>query len=123
ETDQREDVQKYGHYFLGSIILSFHDNEIFIVDGQQRLTTLTLLLIALNLRQGTRADRVKLEDLIYAEKYGSRSFNISVAERANVMEAIFRGELPNVEEASESIQNIVARSQDIEEVFPKDIDE
>ncbi len=32
-----KEVQKYGHYFLGSIIISRKDNMNYIVDGQQRL--------------------------------------------------------------------------------------
>ena len=32
----REKVAEYGHYFLGSIIISRKDNASFIVDGQQR---------------------------------------------------------------------------------------
>src|SRR3990172_8121445 len=47
-TDERSAVQGYGHYFLGSIILSRKNNESFIIDGQQRLTTLTLLLVYLH---------------------------------------------------------------------------
>ena len=50
-TDDRNAVQGYGHYFLGSIILSRKNNESFIIDGQQRLTTLTLLLVYLHNRQ------------------------------------------------------------------------
>ena len=37
--DSRQAVVKYGHYFLGSIILSSKEGAEFIVDGQQRLTT------------------------------------------------------------------------------------
>src|SRR5207245_1111368 len=47
EGDERGAVAEYGHYFLGSIILSDKDGQKFIIDGQQRLTTLTLLLIYL----------------------------------------------------------------------------
>ena len=122
-SDVREDVQKYGHYFLGSIILSQRESELFIVDGQQRLTTLTLLLILLHRRQGSRPDRVKLEDLIYAEKYGGRTFNIAVADRAVVMEAIFQGETPRLDEATESVQNIWERFEDLEELLPEEIDD
>ena len=43
----RPEVAGYGHYFLGSIIVSDKDGVKFIIDGQQRLTTLTLLLIYL----------------------------------------------------------------------------
>src|ERR1039457_5513422 len=44
---ERSDVANYGHYFLGSIIVSDKDGQKFIIDGQQRLKTLTLLLIFL----------------------------------------------------------------------------
>src|SRR5439155_24105031 len=47
ETHERSAVADYGHYFLGSIIISEKEGEKFIIDGQQRLTTLTLLLIFL----------------------------------------------------------------------------
>ena len=40
----RHEVEGYGHYFLGSIVISHKRGERFVVDGQQRLTTLTLLL-------------------------------------------------------------------------------
>ena len=45
EGNERSAVADYGHYFLGSIIISDKDGQKFIIDGQQRLTTLTLLLI------------------------------------------------------------------------------
>ena len=50
----REQVESYGHYFLGSIVISHKRGRRFIVDGQQRLTTLTLLLIHLHHRQQGR---------------------------------------------------------------------
>jgi uncharacterized protein with ParB-like and HNH nuclease domain len=37
-------VNDCAHYFLGSIIINDKDDQKFIIDGQQRLTTLTLLL-------------------------------------------------------------------------------
>ena len=43
------------NYFLGAIIISKKDSANYIVDGQQRLTSLTLLLILLrNLQRGAR---------------------------------------------------------------------
>jgi uncharacterized protein with ParB-like and HNH nuclease domain len=44
----RSQVEKYGHYFLGSIIISDKEGQKYIIDGQQRLTTMTLLLIYLH---------------------------------------------------------------------------
>ena len=51
----REAVDEYGHYFLGSIIVSKRDGFNYLVDGQQRLTSLSLLLIYLrNLQKVSR---------------------------------------------------------------------
>lgn len=113
----RSAVAQYGNYFLGSIILSERDNQLFIVDGQQRLTTLTLLLLLLHRRQGQRPDRVHLEDLIYSERFGERAFNIAVEDRRAIMTALFAGDLPDTSEASESVQTIVARYQDLDEML------
>lgn len=121
--DERSDVENYGHYFLGSIIISNKKNRSFIIDGQQRLTTLTLLLIYLHNRQGTRPDRVKLEDLIFSEKYGKKSFNIDVEERTPCMEALYNGHDFDVNNEPESVRNIIARFQDIERLFPDEIDD
>lgn len=110
-------VAQYGNYFLGSIILSERDNQLFIVDGQQRLTTLTLLLLLLHRRQGQRPDRVHLEDLIYSERFGERAFNIAVDDRRAIMTALFNGDVPDTSQASESVQTIVARYQDLDEML------
>lgn len=110
-------VAQYGNYFLGSIILSERDGQLFIVDGQQRLTTLTLLLLLLHRRQGQRPDRVRLEDLIYSERFGEQAFNIAVEDRRAIMAALFNGEVPDTSEASESVQTIVARFADLQELL------
>lgn len=114
---RRRAVVNYGHYFLGSIILCEHDGEVFIVDGQQRLTTLTLLLILLHRLQGTRPGRVNLESKIYVEKHNERTFNIAVPERASAMETLFNGKTPDVTSASESVQTIVARYEDLDDLL------
>jgi len=43
----RSKIGDYPHYFLGSIIISKKESAGYIVDGQQRLTSLTLLLVLL----------------------------------------------------------------------------
>jgi len=48
--DERHDVAEYQHYFLGSVVICHKREQKFIVDGQQRLTTLTLLLVHLTAR-------------------------------------------------------------------------
>ncbi len=66
---ERSAIERYGHYFLGSIIISDRNGQKFIIDGQQRLTTLTLLLIFLHNVQRDRPDHVALSELIFSEKY------------------------------------------------------
>lgn len=68
ECHDREVVQNYPHYFLGSIVISHKDNQNFVIDGQQCLMSLTLLLIYLNHLQKDRPpeDKVDVNDLIYS---------------------------------------------------------
>jgi hypothetical protein len=121
EGNERGAVADYGHYFLGSIIVSAKDGQKFLIDGQQRLTTLTLLLIFLH-RQLPDADhKGQIADLIFSQKYGQRSFNLDVPERTACMEALYRGEEFTAADGSESVANIVARYGDIEELFPQEL--
>jgi hypothetical protein len=116
-----EEVAKYGHYFLGSVIVSRKDNTSFIVDGQQRLTSLTLLLMFLRNLQKRRADEVNIDGLIYSERFRKKSFNLDVPERTPIMEAIFDERPIDDADKSESVRNIVARYNDIAENFPEDL--
>lgn len=50
----RQMVANYRPYFLGPIVTDRRDATLFLVDGQQRLTTLTLLLIHLHQLQVDR---------------------------------------------------------------------
>jgi hypothetical protein len=117
----RHQVAEYGHYFLGSIIISRKDNAFYIVDGQQRLMSLTLLLIFLRNLQDGREDQVNIDELIYSERYGRKSFNLHVDERAACLEALFDRRSFDPTEQPESVQNIVGRYRDIEEQFPADL--
>jgi len=123
EGHPRGKVKDYGHYFLGSIILSHKDGASYVVDGQQRLTTLTLLLIYLRNLQQDRDDddKVQVDDLIFSQQFGKKSFNIDVDERIPVMEALFRGEPFDPTDEPESVQNIWSRFGDIQEYFPDDL--
>lgn len=118
--DQRDQVENYDHYFLGSIIVSKARGKLFIVDGQQRLTTLTLLLIRLRqlLEDGNMGNRVAT--LIFSERFGQRSFNLDIEERKSVMNALYSEDPLESFESSdqpESIRNIVARYNDIDNHF------
>ena len=48
ETDLDELIDKYDWYYLNTYVTNKVDGKLFVVDGQQRLTTLTLILIKLH---------------------------------------------------------------------------
>ncbi len=114
-------VAEYAHYFLGSIIISKKDGANYIVDGQQRLTSLTLLLILLRNLQKDRPDRVDVDELVISTRYGAKSFNLDVDERAGGMEALFDGTPFDSTDRPESVVNIVQRYQDLDACFPEDL--
>lgn len=116
----RSAVEQYGHYFLGSIIISEKDGQRFIVDGQQRLTTLTLLLIYLHNMQRGRTEKVAVDEMVFSERYGRRSFNLDVSDRTACMEALFTGEPFESADQNPSVQNIMARYADFDELFPEE---
>ena len=109
ETHDRTEVDKYGHYFLGSIVIREDRTKRYIIDGQQRLTTLTLLLIFLYHSLKDENQKVPVSSLIFSMHYGEKSFNLDIRERKSVMEALFSEKSVDSFEAgkSESIRNIV----------------
>jgi hypothetical protein len=116
---KRPEVKRYSHYFLGSVIISAKDGENYIIDGQQRITSLTLVLIFLNNLQRNRPDAVPISDLIFSEPYGEKAFNLNVEDRVASMEALFAGENSfDTTNESMSARNVVERYQDIREAFP-----
>lgn len=119
--NERSAVEQYGHYFLGSIVVSDKDGHKFLIDGQQRLTSLTLLLIHIHRQLDDDEQKGQLADLIFSQKFGKRSFNLDVAERMACMEALFTGESFDENGQPESVINILSRFQDIEENFPESL--
>ncbi len=118
--DSRPSVAEYGTYFMGSVVLAGRENA--IIDGQQRLSSMTLLLIYLNNRlKVINQSNTTIEAMIYSESYGIKSFNINVEERQDCMEAIFTGRVYDIANSGESIRNIYNRYNDIVDIFPKDI--
>lgn len=123
---ERDAVAKYGHYFLGSIILSQKKGQSYIIDGQQRLTTLTLFLIYLHHRQQKlpEDDRVPVHQLILSQKYGKKSYNIDVPERTPCLDKLYSGQVYNpTTKDPEAVRNLVSRYKEIEENFPPEIDD
>lgn len=118
--DARSAVADYGAYFMGSIVLAGRENA--IIDGQQRFTSLTLLLMYLNNRLKSIGQSYNMiETMIFSESFGTKSFNINVDDRQECMEAIFNDKDFDTTTAGESVHNLYDRYEDIQDIFPADI--
>ncbi|MGJ8724455.1 MAG: DUF262 domain-containing protein [Roseibacillus sp.] len=118
----RSEVENYNSYYLGPYVLSSKDGMLSIIDGQQRLTSLTLFMIFLNHLGEKFGSNEKVESMIFSEKFGSKSFNITVEERITCLDALFKnGDYEPVDGDDESTKNMAARYKDIEGVFPEEI--
>ena len=118
--DDRLSVMDYGAYFMGSIVLAGRENA--IIDGQQRFTSLTLMLMYLHNRLKAIGQTYSVIDqMIFSESYGKKSFNIDVDDRFNCMDAIFSEKQFDITDESESVKNLYGRYEDIIELFPKEI--
>lgn len=117
------EVANYGFYYMGCIICTGGAvNK--VIDGQQRLTSLTLLLIYLNNLQKSQAaspdEIIKLDDMIFDTHFGKKTFNIDVPEREKCMHALFNGDSSYAAD-NESARNMLDRYADIEEYFPDEL--
>lgn len=114
--DETPAVSTYGEYFLGSIIVSKRNNKNYLIDGQQRVTSLTLLLICLYRAAQAKGMPVvqTLAPLIFSDNLGQPKFNLDIPERLSVIKALFEGQPFSPDGKDESIQTMYARYSDIE---------
>ncbi len=121
ELDERKRIASYRPYFLGPIVTSAVEGTRYLVDGQQRLATLTLLLIHLHHLTENIDGAEDLAPLVFSQKYGELTFNIDVDERDEVMRAVLN-QLPfDPDDQSESVRGIWDQYQNVVELFPDDL--
>ncbi|MBX9703314.1 MAG: DUF262 domain-containing HNH endonuclease family protein [Silvanigrellaceae bacterium] len=134
-THSRKDVSRYSDYFIGSVITTESDvnstdkERRLLIDGHQRLTSITLLLCFL---QNCAKEEQEIDDLIKkyvcSLNYGERSFQIKAEnDRKIAMEKIISNEAqsfsatPNYENLEDSAKNIIDRYLDIEQVIDENL--
>ena len=115
------DIENFDYYYMGTIIVTGSQDVKSIIDGQQRLTSMTLLMIALNnLHKKYPDNGIGFQDitpLIYSSRLNKKSFNINVLEWNTCLDALFRGETFNSSSSVESVQNICKRYNDLVELL------
>lgn len=107
-------VDKMDFYYMGTIIVTKEtDGKASIIDGQQRLTSLTLLLIALrNLNKKYPGNTIDFEDssqLIFNSRLNVKSFNINVPQWSECFNCLIDGKEFNDSNSGESVRTIVRR--------------
>ena len=122
DSHQRINVKNYPPYFLGSIILVDKNSQTFVIDGQQRLTSLTLLLIYVYRKFGKDNQKQNLLNLIYSDTYGEKNFNLNIDDRTECLDKLFKeGVYETKEDDNESVKNLVDRYEDIENNFSEEL--
>lgn len=116
------EVSGYDQYYLGQIVVS-NDKEsekYYIVDGQQRLTSLTLILTFLwRLENISDGQKSKLGYLIWEEKHSEKSFRLCNREdlpyRAEILQQLIEHgeEVEDNKDFGWSERNLIERYKDI----------
>ncbi|GAA9339258.1 DUF262 and DUF1524 domain-containing protein [Helicobacter pylori] len=105
---------KMNGHFIGSILyvldgITHSDNALLIIDGQQRLTTITLLLIALRNHLSDEVKRKEIEDhyLINSDKDGDKKFRLILSEsdRDTLLSLIDKDRRKPSEPSSKIVEN------------------
>lgn len=117
-----KNVDKMDFYYMGTIIVTKEeDGKASIIDGQQRLTSLTLLLIALrNLNKQFPGNSIEFEDssqLIFNSRLNIKSFNINVPQWNDCFNCLIDNKEFNDAKSGESVKTIIRRYRDIVELL------
>lgn len=113
--DETTKISNYEEYFLGSIIVSKRNGQKYLIDGQQRITSLTLLLICLyrKAKEKNLPITQTIAPMIFSDNLGKPMFNLNIQERLPILEALFYGDSFNPDGKDESVQAMFARYADI----------
>jgi uncharacterized protein with ParB-like and HNH nuclease domain len=120
----RDNVPDYDCYYMGPIVLYREKTTFVIVDGQQRLTSFTLLLIYLIhlQKEVLKANPKRIQNLteyIFSQPFERETLNLEIQEREAILKGLFEGkEIKDEMNNNESSQNIYERYIDIIDLFP-----
>lgn len=119
--DSYESVKGYDPYYMGEIVLAIKsEGHNAVIDGQQRITSITLLLIYLiqNFQSVNNFPKGDLEKLIYSNDFGTKKFNLEIPERKECMLSLFNtGDYTVKNDDSVSVKNINERFKNISECW------
>ena len=134
--DTQENVDRYDCYYMGPVVLCQDEGSMSVVDGQQRLTSFTLLFIYLQHKQVEYGmmddeDYINMDDFIFVKRGGKKTFVMDVPKRKLVLQMLYDGNIHGIdmsfpedsEDDRESNINLVSGYDDILHLFPQNIQE
>ncbi len=121
----QEILEKYNWYYLNIFITNNVEGKVYIVDGQQRLSTLTL--IAAKLYHATKNEDLRdtLKDCIYGkDKWKSSIYRLDHEKRKNIMDCILKDTERPAQFKNKTEETLIARYDDISDyINKKEMDE
>jgi hypothetical protein len=121
----RSDVSKYPQYFLGPYVYYRDGEDTYLVDGQQRVSTLHLLLLHLKHLlhdQGHPDEAAQLGTLIRRSEYGKHAYTIDIPERESLLNALSDGDpYQPADDASPSVRALHQAAESLEKEFPTEL--
>ncbi|OFE12755.1 hypothetical protein PHACT_06065 [Pseudohongiella acticola] len=116
----------YPWYYLNTYVTNVIDGRVYVVDGQQRLTTLTLILIKLHHMAKTYESKTApwLENKVAGYSGVERNFWMNHVRFKSVLDGLFEGEDPGLIQTSGGITavNMVSNYLTIDQWLDKCID-
>lgn len=93
-------VLRYPWYYLNTFVTNEVDGKLFLVDGQQRLTTLTLILIWLYHRcqgMGAIQESKWISEKIVSFSATGKTFWMGPGDREEILSALYEGDVPDID--------------------------
>ena len=115
----KEVLNKFGWYYLNVIMISRVDGNSFIVDGQQRLSTLVLLCSKLLKISSNDKDKRALADCIYGDDWHDEVFYLDDEKRHRAMDSIINSKLIEEPYSSPTEKNLIERYNDVSDYIDK----
>lgn len=106
-------IEQYNWYYLNVFITNKVDATVYIVDGQQRLTTLTLIAICLYKLTNDENLRDALKNCIYANSGWGQKWVIDHERRKDIMDSIWNDKDLSRPYKNTTEETIAARYKDI----------
>ena len=113
-------IEKFNWYYLNVFITNKIDGKMYIVDGQQRLSTLTLIASYLFHKIKDENLRNILQNCILStDMYNGKIFNIDNNKRKRVMQSIIESKQFTAPYNCQTEQTLIERYKDISDYFDK----